>query len=58
MLNKIFTAVHKMKNRSPKYQCPHCGKDIVFEFEFQHDHNFNQKVETVNKIIKQSITKA
>jgi hypothetical protein len=58
MLNKIFEAIQKIKNRSPKYQCPHCGKDIVFEFEFEHDHKFNTQVETTNKISKTKIEKA
>ncbi len=46
-----------MKARVEGHVCPHCGKEIVFDIQLQHDHIFNYQVETTNKVLRTEINK-
>ncbi len=55
----IFTKIfnHKTKTDSPIFKCPHCGKDIIFEFDMKHSHTFETKIDTDNQLEKVFIKK-
>jgi len=46
-----------MKARIEGNVCPHCGKEIVFDIQLQHNHTFNYQVDTTNKVLRTTISK-
>jgi hypothetical protein len=57
MFEKLKTIKRNMKARVEGNVCPHCGKEIVFDIQLQHDHTFNYQVETTNKVLRTEINK-
>ena len=57
MFDKLKLVKRYMKARVEGNLCPHCRKEIVFDFKFQHDHTFNYQVDTTNKVIHTDISK-
>jgi hypothetical protein len=57
MFEKLKTIKRQMKARIEGNVCPHCGKEIVFDIQLQHNHTFNYQVDTTNKVLRTTISK-